>query len=113
MVTIVGSSTNLLVSNSLYNYSKIEIGFFEFAVPGMIIAFSGLIYVIIFSKFLLKDRSPISNQLVENSKKNFITKIILNEKSGLIGKTIKDSNIKGLEDAKILMIQSFVIIESL
>ncbi len=105
MVTIVGSSTNLLVSNSLYNYSKIEIGFFEFAVPGMIIAFSGLIYVIIFSKFLLKDRSPISNQLVENSKKNFITKIILNEKSGLIGKTIKDSNIKGLEDAKILMIQ--------
>ena len=28
MITIVGSSTNLLVSNSLYNYSKIEISFF-------------------------------------------------------------------------------------
>ena len=34
MVTIVGSSTNLLVSNSLYNYAKIEIGFFEFAYQG-------------------------------------------------------------------------------
>ena len=27
MITIVGSSTNLLVSNSLYNYAQIEIGF--------------------------------------------------------------------------------------
>ena len=105
MVTIVGSSTNLLVSNSLYNYAKIEIGFFEFALPGLVIAISGLFYLIFFSKLLLKDRSPISDQLVDNSKNKFITKIVLNKNSGLIGKTIKDSNLKELEQAKILMIQ--------
>ena len=105
MITIVGSSTNLLVSNSLYNYAKIEISFFEFALPGSVIAIAGLFYLIFFSKILLKDRSPISNQLVDDSKNSFITKIVLNQGSSLIGKAIKDSNLKELGQAKILMIQ--------
>ena len=105
MITIVGSSTNLLVSNSLYNYAKIEISFFEFALPGSVIAIAGLFYLIFFSKILLKDRAPISNQLVDDSKNSFITKIVLNQGSSLIGKAIKDSNLKELGQAKILMIQ--------
>ncbi len=105
MITIVGSSTNLLVSNSLYNYAKIEISFFEFALPGSVIAIAGLFYLIFFSKILLKDRSPISNQLVDDSKNSFITKIVLNQGSSLIGKAIKDSNLKELGQSKILMIQ--------
>ena len=105
MITIVGSSTNLLVSNSLYNYAKIEISFFEFALPGSVIAIAGLFYLIFFSKILLKDRSPISNQLVDDSKNSFITKIVLNQGSSLIGKAIKESNLKELGQAKILMIQ--------
>ena len=68
MITIIGSSTNLLVSDSLKTYSNFEISFFEFAIPGSIIAFCGLIYVVIFSKFLLTDRSPISNQLIKDKK---------------------------------------------
>ena len=105
MITIVGSSTNLLVSNSLYNYAKIEISFFEFALPGSVIAIAGLFYLIFFSKILLVDRSPISNQLVDDSKNSFITKIVLNQGSFLIGKAIKDSNLKELGQVKILMIQ--------
>ena len=31
-----------IVSNSLYNYAKIEISFFEFALPGSVIAIAGL-----------------------------------------------------------------------
>ena len=54
---------------------------------------------------MLKDRSPISNQLVNDSKNDFITKIIINKDSSLIGKSIKDLNLKELGGAKILMIQ--------
>ena len=84
MITIVGSSTNLLVSNSLYNYAKIEISFFEFALPGSVIAIVGLFYLIFFSKILLKDRAPISNQLVESGVPRFInsTPVLPNFTSG-------------------------------
>ena len=105
MITIIGSSTNLLVSDSLKTYSNIEISFFEFAIPGSIIAFCGLIYVVIFSKFLLTDRSPISNQLIKDKKNNFITKIIVNENSNLIGKKADENKLEGLENSEILMIQ--------
>ena len=105
MITIIGSSTNLLVSDSLKRYSDIEISFFEFAVPGSIIAICGLTYVIIFSKFLLTDRSPISNQLIKDGKNNFITKIVINDNSKLIGKKANEGKLEGLENCKILMIQ--------
>ena len=105
MITIIGSSTNLLVSDSLKRYSNIEISFFEFAIPGTIIALCGLIYIIIFSKYLLTDRSPISNQLVKDGKNNFITKIIINDNSKLIGKKANEGTLEGLEHSKILMIQ--------
>ena len=105
MITIIGSSTNLLVSDSLKTYSNIEISFFEFAIPGSIIAFCGLIYVVIFSKFLLTDRSPISNQLIKDKKNNFITKIIVNQNSNLIGKKADEDKLEGLENSEILMIQ--------
>ena len=105
MITLIGSSTNLLVSDSLNKYSNLEISFFEFALPGSIIAFSGLCYVVLFSKYFLTDRSPISNQLIQDSKNNFITQIILNKNSKLIGQSSKEGKFEGLERIKILMIQ--------
>ncbi|MEE2695118.1 MAG: SLC13 family permease [Pseudomonadota bacterium] len=107
MTTLIGSSTNLLVSDSLKTYSDIDLSFFDFTLAGSIIAFSGFLYVIFFSKssFLLTDRSPIANQLLDNKENNFITQIVVNKDSELIGKSTADSKFPGLEKIKILMIQ--------
>ena len=107
MTTLIGSSTNLLVSDSLKTYSDITLGFFDFTLAGSIIAFSGFIYVIIFSKFdvFLKDRSPQSNEFLDNRENNFITQVVINENSSLIGKNTQDGKFPGLEKIKVLMIQ--------
>ncbi len=107
MTTLIGSSTNLLVSDSLKTYSNIDLGFFDFTMAGSIIALSGFIYVIIFSKFktFLKDRSPVSNELLENKDNNFITQVVVNKNSSLIGKSSLEGKFPGLEKIKILMIQ--------
>ena len=82
----------MLVSDSLKRYSNIEISFFEF-VPWINNSFQGGYYTV-FSKFLLKDRSPISNQLVKDGKNNFITKIIINDNSKLIGKKANEGKLE-------------------
>ena len=105
MTTLIGSSTNLLVSDSLQTYANIKLNFFEFSFPGMIIALFGFTFLILFSSFFLKDRSPIANELIDNSKNNFISQISINEDSKLIGQTTKDGKFLGLEKIKILMIQ--------
>ena len=105
MTTLIGSSTNLLVSNSLRQYADVEIGFFEMTAPGLIIAISGFLFIVFFSKFFLTDRSPLSNKLVEDSENHFITQVFLNENSTLIGQSPKDGIFPGLEEVKVLMLQ--------
>ncbi len=107
MTTLIGSSTNLLVSDALKTYSNINLSFFDFTLAGSIIALSGFIYVIIFSKFkfFLKDRSPSANELLDNRENNFITQVVINENSQLIGKSTLDGKFPGLEKIKILLIQ--------
>ena len=107
MTTLIGSSTNLLVSDSLKTYSNINLSFFDFTLAGSIIAFSGFLYVIVFSRFklFLTDRSPSTNELLDKSNNNFITQLVINEDSGLIGQSTNEGKFPGLEKIRVLMIQ--------
>jgi len=105
MTTLIGSSTNLLVSHSLRQYADIEIGFFEMTTPGLIIAFSGFLFIVFFSKYFLTDRTPMANKLVEDTENHFITQVFLNENSTLIGQSSKEGIFPGLEEVKVLMLQ--------
>ena len=46
MTTLIGSSTNLLVSGTTSTLMGRELGFFEFTNQGIILAFVGFIYAI-------------------------------------------------------------------
>ena len=105
MTTLIGSSTNLLVANSLNEMKGIELGFFDFFVPGSVIAFAGLIYVIFFSKFLLKNNAPMASELIGSSGKQFITQITVSTESVLLNKEIQRSLLEDLRNVTILMIQ--------
>jgi len=105
MTTLIGSSTNLLVANSLNEMKGIELGFFDFFVPGSVIAFAGLIYVIFFSKFLLKNNAPMASELIGSSGKQFITQITVSTGSVLLNKEIQKSLLEDLKNVTILMIQ--------
>ena len=105
MTTLIGSSTNLLVANSLNEMKGIELGFFDFFVPGSVIALTGLIYVIFFSKFLLKNNAPMASELIGSSGKQFITQITVSTESVLLNKEIQKSLLEDLRNVTILMIQ--------
>ena len=105
MTTLIGSSTNLLVANSLNEMKGIELGFFDFFVPGSVIALVGLIYIIFFSKYLLKNNTPMANELIGSSGKQFITQITVSTESVLLNKEIQKSLLEDLKNVTILMIQ--------
>ena len=105
MTTLIGSSTNLLVANSLYELSNIRINFFEFIIPGLILAICGLIYVIIFSKFLLKDNAPMSSELLDGSGKQFVIQLSIPHHSNLIGQKANKDLFEDFDNISILMIQ--------
>jgi len=60
-ITLIGSSTNLLVSGAVAAAGRPPIDFFDFTVPGLILAMVGLVYVLAIAPRLL------SAQMVESA----------------------------------------------
>ncbi len=57
MTTLIGSSTNILVANILTEEDKISLGFFDLAPLGLLLAGSGIAYLLVVGVRLLPDRA--------------------------------------------------------
>ena len=57
MTTLIGSSTNLLVSGMLTDLGRPGFGFFDFTLPGLAIALPGLVFALLVVRRLLPERS--------------------------------------------------------
>lgn len=104
MTTLVGSSTNLLVSSALQELGYNALGFFDFVVPGAMLAMIGFVYVVLILPRLLPDRSSLARQLV-GDKKEFIAEIDVSEDSKLVGMECVNGQFPLLPDMKIRLIQ--------
>ncbi|MCG8546083.1 MAG: SLC13 family permease [Alphaproteobacteria bacterium] len=56
MTTLIGSSTNLLVSESLVTLGRPGFGFFDFSIPGFVLAGVGLLFLVFVGPALLPER---------------------------------------------------------
>jgi len=104
MTTLIGSSTNLLVSGMLLELGERPFGFFDFTVPGLVLAVSGLAYVMFIAPRLLPDReAPLGTLPV--SGRHFVAQIRVTEDSKLIGAESNLGVFPALTDITVLMIQ--------
>ena len=71
MTTLIGSSTNLLVSSALMKMGEPGFGFFSFTVPGLAVAGVGLIYVIFILPRLLPGRHTTGVDLRAQAARQF------------------------------------------
>ena len=105
MTTLVGSSTNLLVNSALIEVGERPFGFFDFTVPGLIMASVGFIYVYLAAPALLPDRASLVERLLGSGGKQFIAQLTLAKDSGLNGKVAHGGIFKDLPDMTVRMIQ--------
>lgn len=104
MTTLIGSSTNLLVSGMLAELGERPFGFFDFSVPGLVLALSGLAYVMFVAPRLLPDREPPPGALPVSGRQ-FVAQIRVAEDSKLVGEESKLGVFPALPDITVLMIQ--------
>ncbi|MFK5978880.1 MAG: SLC13 family permease [Rhizobiaceae bacterium] len=97
MVTLIGSSTNLLVAGVAKDFG-IEIGFFDFSVPGLILAGVGGIYVIFILPLILKQRRGMADDIKTLSGRQFIAQIDITRGHALEGATSRAGFFSELED---------------
>jgi di/tricarboxylate transporter len=103
-LTLVGTSTNLVVNGFVTEAKFKPLGFFDFTLPGMGVAFVGIVYLV----FLMPKFLPNREGLLENynqSLREYIVETRIDKNSPLINKTIEEAglrHLKGLYLAEII-----------
>ncbi len=105
MTTIIGSSTNLLVNSALIEIGEVPFGFFDFTVPGSVLAAVGLVYVVFIAPRLLPERGGESDGFGEGAGKQFIAHMTVSPDSPLIDKVAVGGLFAGLPNKTLRMVQ--------
>jgi len=105
MTTLIGSSTNLLVNSALIEMDVVPFGFFDFSVPGTVMAVVGLCYVLFIAPYLLPDRTGVVDEIGAGGGKHFIAQMTITENSDLIGKSTSGGMFPSLPNKTLRMIR--------
>ena len=104
MTTLLGSSTNLLISNSLADLGLRQFSFFEFTVPGLVLAATGFLYIVFIAPKILPNRRTLANTLIDGDGKQFLAQVTVNEDSKLIGEEAVAGIFSSLKEMTVRMI---------
>ncbi len=105
VTTLIGSSTNLLVSGTMVKLGMEPLGFFDFTLPGVVIAGVGLLYIVFILPRLLPDRVPLADELMGDGERQFVAQLELSYQADAVGKTIAEADLFDNEDITLKMIQ--------
>ena len=104
MTTLIGSSTNLLVAGTIRDLGQPAIGFFDFAVPGLVLAGVGLAYLLFVAPWLMPDRASLAGRLV-GAGRQFIAQVEVQAGSPLIGERPIAGMFRKLPDITVRTVQ--------
>lgn len=106
MITVIGTSTNILASGLAKKLTGQEFHLFQFTSLGLTTFAIGLIYLAIIAPRLLPERKPVSdsNMTDEYQLKDYVSEIIIPPRSSLIGQTLRQSGIQRKFDIDVLEI---------
>lgn len=103
MTTLIGSSTNILVAETLVDLGRPGLGFFDFTIPGLVLAASGLVYVVWVAPRLMPDRAPLTSEITGG--RQFIAQINVTSSSKFEGLSPKGGFFPHLKDVTVRLIQ--------
>ena len=103
-MTLIGTSTNLLVSSMAEQYGIIPFTMFEFLKLGAVFFVVGTIYNLIVTPKLLPSRAGISSLTRSYHMSPYLTELKVDEKSPLVGSTLLQRQINLKYDVTVLVI---------
>ena len=105
MVTLVGSSTNLLVVGLVEKTTEFEIGFFDFFMPGIILTAVGVVYVLVIVPLMLNRPSLTIKKHKFREGVKFLARIEVHSRHKLIGEKAYGGRFKGLRGITVRLVK--------
>ena len=100
--TLIGTSTNLLVSSTAQEWGQPGFSMFDLARIGLVMAVAGIGYLLTLGRKLLPSRETLASILESTESKKYRTEVVVLETSPLVGKRLTETPLKDLPDCRIL-----------
>ena len=104
MLTLIGTSTNLLIDGVAQSYDLEPFGMFEITPIAVVLAIIGVIYLFLFSSILLPERGSMSDILSGRDSMSFLTEVVIPRGSPLIDKISTETNIFNRDGMRVINI---------
>ncbi len=88
MISLIGTSTNLLVDGSAHDAGMEHFGLFEIAPLGLAVTVVGGLYLALFGNYLLPERQSMASLLGDRKRMKYFTEVAIPEDSVLVGKPV-------------------------
>lgn len=106
MTTLMGSSTNMLVSSALTALDHPPLGLFEVTPIGLAVAVVGMSYTLFFARRLLPQRDSLTALVTGVGGKEFVAQLTVGAQSRLVGKRVTAAGTcVQLPDVKVKLVQ--------
>ena len=97
MITVIGTSTNLVLNGLIAEYNLPLLGFNDFLYLGIMVTIAGCIYLYFIGYRLLPDHKESIDTIRQNLKE-YIVETLVFKGSQLVGKTVRDAGLRNLQD---------------
>lgn len=104
LITMVGTSTNILVDGVARDMGLAPFSMFEISLPAILLALVGATFIFIFAPRLLPVRETLTQQIVGSGDRMFMTELFVPEDSHVIGRTLKEAR---LSNGKVQVLRLF------
>lgn len=89
-LTLIGTSTNILMSGVARDAGQPPISMFEMTLPGLVFAAAGLGYMMLAGRYLLPDRTSLAALLTQDRKRRFMARLLIPSNSVYVGGKVAD-----------------------
>ncbi len=104
--TLLGTSTNLLVSSIAEENNLTAFGVFEFSHVGLILFLAGILFLAFIGRYLLPKQTQKRNNLIkEYIIQNFLTEVVIQKDSNFIGKRVDETPLFKEEELDLIEIK--------
>jgi di/tricarboxylate transporter len=92
MLTLIGTSTNILASDVSARLIDRPFTMFEFTQLGLLVLLTGVVYIVLVGRHLLPERITVEEALTEEFEMaEYLTEVVVREGSSLVGRTVEEA----------------------
>lgn len=106
MLTVIGTSTNLILKGLVVAEGGTPPGFLDYLLPGLLVAILTVIYLPTIGYAILPNKSELINS-VNKKQREYLVEVQLAKESDLVGKMVSDIEIKDDEGINLLEIERY------